>query len=74
MLWKSIQGEFCLLNEVIIGMSATQYRNKKGLRRSHPIRNTFSEKQLEYVEELERYDADLILVQNIFDYEKEKIY
>lgn len=64
--------EFSLLNEVIIGMSASQYRTLHNLNKSHPIRNTFSETQLEWVDELERYDADLIKVQEIFDYEKRK--
>lgn len=64
--------EFCLLNEVIIGMSATQYRKNKGLKASYPIRNTFSEIQLEYVDELERFDADILMVQNVFNYQQRK--
>ncbi|MFC0235513.1 antA/AntB antirepressor family protein [Fictibacillus phosphorivorans] len=64
--------EFSLLNEVIIGMSASEYRRQKGLKSSVPIRNTFTEQQLEWVEELERYDSDLIEVQSIFDFAKRK--
>jgi phage anti-repressor protein len=37
--------EFCLLNEVIIGMSASNYRRLKGLDKNIPIRNTFTELQ-----------------------------
>lgn len=68
------QAEFCLFNNVIIGMSASEYRKLHNLKKSDSIRNTFNEKQLEYVAELEKYDADLIMVQNIFDYdEREEI-
>jgi phage anti-repressor protein len=66
--------EFCLLNEVIIGMSAKQYRAIKGLNKSAPIRNTFSERELELVHMLEQYDADLITVQNEYDWNKRKEY
>jgi hypothetical protein len=66
--------EFCLLNEVMIGMSASQYRRLKGLDKSTPIRNTFTEKQLEIVHILEQYDSDLILIQNEFDWNKRKEY
>jgi phage anti-repressor protein len=66
--------EFCLLNEVIIGMSAKQYRAIKGLNKSAPIRNTFSERELELVHLLEQYDADLITVQNEYDWNKRKEY
>ena len=62
--------EFCLFNNIIIGTSATEYRKVMGLDKKAHIRNTFNEKQLEYIAELEKYDADLILVQNIFDYDK----
>ena len=68
------QAEFCLFNNIIIGMSASDYRKLHNLKKSDSIRNTFNEKQLEYVAELEKYDADLIIVQNIFDYnEREEI-
>lgn len=66
--------EFCLLNEVIIGMTASEYRRRKGFSKDYPIRNSFTEKELEYVHILEQYDADLIEVQNIFNYEKRKEY
>jgi phage anti-repressor protein len=66
--------EFCLLNEVIIGMSASQYRRLKGLDKNTPIRNTFTEKELEIVHILEQYDSDLILIQNEFDWSKRKEY
>lgn len=66
--------EFCLLNEVIIGMTASEYRRRKGYNKSYPIRNSFTEKELEYVHILEQYDADLIEVQNVFNYEKRKEY
>lgn len=62
--------EFSMLNNVIIGMSAKEYRATKGVKKSTPIRNTFTEQQLEWVDELEKYDADLINVQDIYDYEK----
>lgn len=66
--------EFCLLNEVIIGMTAKEYRRRKGYSDSYPIRNSFTEKELENVHVLEQYDADLIEVQNEFNYEKRKEY
>lgn len=64
------QAEFCLFNDIVLGMSATEYRKTMGLSKTDQVRNTFDEKQLEYIAELEKYDADLILVQNIFDYNK----
>jgi anti-repressor protein len=69
---NQFSAEFSLLNEVIIGMSASNYRLQKGLKSTVAIRNTFSEQQLEWVEELERYDSDLIIVQGIYDYIKRK--
>jgi phage anti-repressor protein len=66
------KAEFCLLNEVIIGMSATDYRKMNNLSKNTPIRNTFNEQQLEYVHILEQYDADLINIQLIFDYEQRR--
>jgi len=64
--------EFSMLNDIIIEMSATEYRELKGLKKSTPIRNTFDEKQLECVKELEKYDADLIAVQGMFDMPKRR--
>lgn len=64
--------EFAMLNEVIIGMSATDFRYKHCLSKTYPIRNKFSEQELEYVHILEKYDSDLIRIQNIFNYEKRK--
>ncbi|HDK7176580.1 TPA: antA/AntB antirepressor family protein [Clostridium botulinum] len=61
--------EFCLLNEVIIGMSASEYKKRKGFSKDFPIRNSFSEKELELVQILEQYDSDLIRIQNEFNYE-----
>ncbi|EKS4345227.1 antA/AntB antirepressor family protein [Clostridium botulinum] len=61
--------EFCLLNEVIIGMSAKEYRKRKGFAKDFPIRNSFNEKELELVHILEQYDSDLIGIQNEFNYE-----
>lgn len=50
-------------------MSANEYRKRKGFSKNFPIRNSFSEKELELVHILEQYDADLINVQNEFGYE-----
>lgn len=72
--WNNFMSEFCLLNEVIIGMSAKQYRAINNLKDSCPIRNIFNEKQLELVHILEQYDADLITVQNEFSWDKRKEY
>lgn len=60
--------EFHMLNEIIIGMSAKEYRKIHKLKKSESTRNAFTEEQLEYVHELERNDVDLIGIQNIFDY------
>lgn len=65
-------GENCLLNEVIIGMSAKKYRSLNGISTSTPIRNTFSERQLELYHLLEQYDADLMEVQGEYDYEERR--
>lgn len=66
------QAEFALFNNVVIGMSASEYRKLNGMSKKGNIRNTFTETQLEYIAELEKYDADLLMVQNIFNYEKRK--
>ena len=68
------QSEFCLLNDIIVGMSATEYRKINKLKKSEPVRNNFTHNQLKLVEELERYDADLILIQKILDRNKRKEY
>jgi phage anti-repressor protein len=64
------QAEFCMFNNIVIGMSASDYRKLNGLNKTDSIRNTFSEVLLEYVADLEEYDAKLILTQFIFDYYK----
>lgn len=64
--------EFSLLNSVILGMSATQYRKKNNISFNEQIRNYFSEDQLDDVERLERYDAQLIISQEIYSYEERK--
>ena len=64
--------EFSLLNAVILGMSATQYRKERNISSTEQIRNYFSEDQLDDVERLERYDAQLIFSQEIYSYEERK--
>lgn len=64
--------EFSLLNSVILGMSATQYRNENNISQNEQIRNYFTEDQLDDVERLERYDAQLIISQEIYSYEERK--
>ena len=79
--WASKRGsagvfmaESNLLNTIIVGMSSSDYKYVKGLDKNAAIRNFFTEEELERVAELERYDADLILIQNMFDYkEREKL-
>lgn len=68
---RNIQkADFWAINDCIIGMSTKTYRNIMGLKPKESVRNAFSEQQLEYVSELERFDADLIIVHHIFDFEK----
>ena len=64
--------EFSLLNTVILGMSATQYRKEHNISSNEQIRNYFSEDQLYDIERLERYDAQLIISQEIYSYEERK--
>lgn len=64
--------EFSLLNSVILGMSATQYRKEHNIAQNEQIRNYFTEDQLDDVERLERYDAQLIISQEIYSYEERK--
>lgn len=64
--------EFSLLNTVILGMSATQYRKEHNISSNEQIRNYFSEDQLDDIERLERYDAQLIISQEIYSYEDRK--
>lgn len=53
-------------------MSATQYRKERNISSTEQIRNYFSEDQLDDVERLERYDAQLIFSQEIYSYEERK--
>lgn len=64
--------EFSLLNTVILGISATQYRKEHNISSNEQIRNYFSEDQLDDVKRLERYDAQLIISQEIYSYEERK--
>jgi phage anti-repressor protein len=64
--------EFSLLNSVILGMSATQYKKENNIPSNAQIRNYFTEDQLDDVERLERYDAQLIISQEIYSYEERK--
>lgn len=74
--WMTISNlyiiEFSLLNSVILGMSATQYRKENNISSTDQIRNYFSDDQLDDVERLERYDAQLIISQEIFSYDERK--
>ena len=53
-------------------MSATQYRKEHNISSNEQIRNYFSKDQLDDVERLERYDAQLIISQEIYSYEERK--
>lgn len=64
--------EFSLLNSVILGMSATQYRKEHNISANDQIRNYFTEDHLDDVERLERYDAQLIISQEIYFYDERK--
>lgn len=64
--------EFSLLNTVILGMSATQYKQEHNLSTQAQIRNYFTDDQLDDVERLERYDAQLIIAQEIYSYNERK--
>lgn len=64
--------EFSLLNSVILGMPATQYRKEHNISSNAQIRNYFTEDQLDDVERLELYDAQLIISQEIYSYEERK--
>ena len=65
-------GEANLLNEVIIGMSSSDYKFKHCLSANEPIRNHFNNFELQMVAELEKFDTDLIRLQEMYDYEKRK--
>lgn len=64
--------EFSLLNSVILGMSATQYKKEHNLPSQAQIRNYFTDDQLDDVERLEKYDAQLIISQEIYSYDERK--
>ncbi len=64
--------EFSLLNSVILGMSATQYRKEHNIPANDQTRNYFTKDQLDDVERLERYDAQLIISQEIYSYDERK--
>ena len=64
--------EFNLLNTIIIGKSATKYRIEKGLKINYPIRNTFDKHTLDIVHKLEQYDAILLEIQNMLNWEDRK--
>lgn len=53
-------------------MSATRYREINNIPERESIRNYFSEDQLDDVERLERYDAQLIISQEIYSYDERK--
>lgn len=64
--------KFSLPNSVILGMSATQYRKENNIAQNEQIRNYFTEDQLDDVERLEKYDAQLIISQEIFFLRRKK--
>ena len=64
--------EFSLLNSVILGMSATQFKKEHNLPAQAQIRNYFTDDQLDDVERLERYDAQLIISQEMYSYNDRK--
>lgn len=64
--------EFSLLNSVILGMSATQYKKESNISDRESIRDYFSNDQLDDIDRLERYDAQLIIAQEIFSYDERK--
>lgn len=64
--------EFSLLNSVIFGVLAKQYKKENNIPDNEQIRNYFSEDQLDDVERLERYDVQLIISQEIFSYDERR--
>lgn len=65
-------GEANLLNEIIIGMSVSDYRFKHCLPKDEPVRNHFNNFELQMVAELEKFDTDLIRLQEMYDYEERR--
>jgi len=65
-------GEANLLNEIIIGMSAADYRFKHCLPKDKPVRNHFNNFELQMVAELEKFDTDLIRLHEMYDYEERR--
>lgn len=65
-------GEANLLNEIIIDMSASDYRFKHCLPKDEPVRNHFNNFELQMVAELEKFDTDLIRLQEMYDYEERR--
>ena len=53
-------------------MSATQYRKEYNIPANDQIRNYFMEDQLDDVERLEKYDVQLIILQEIYSYDEGK--
>ncbi len=65
-------GEADLLNEVILGMSSSDYKFKHCLPKDASIRNYFNNFELQMVAELEKFDTDLIRLQEMYEYEKRR--
>lgn len=59
--------EMNMINLIVIGMSAKEYKRQNALKSYKPIRNTFNEETLEIIHKLEQYDTDLIEIEGIMD-------
>jgi len=62
--------EFNLINKVVLGMNAKQYRIENGLEPNQPIRDTLTKAEIAAIEHMQRLDTGMIELG--YSYEKRK--
>lgn len=68
----AFMGEANLLNDIILGMKSSEYKVKHHLPKHAAIRNYFTNLELQLVAELEKFDTDLIALQEMYNYDERK--
>ena len=65
--------EFNLINKIVLGMNAKQYRVENGLEPNQPIRDTLTKAEIEAIEHMQRLDTGMIDLGYSYDKRKSEL-
>jgi len=65
--------EFNLINKIVLGMNAKQYRIENGLEPNQPIRDTLTKNEIAAIEHMQRLDTGMIELGYSYDKRKSEL-